>query len=317
MMNFYQLRSLIERYDSIVIFRHIRPDGDAAGSQLGLRSFLRDNFTEKKVLAAGMEVYDRYPFVDDVSDKMIKESLAIVVDTSNRERIDDQRFLLAKKIVKIDHHPIVDQYGDLNYVKVEAAAACQFITEIITDEAFKDTFISKQTAEYLYSGLLTDTLGLRVASVTAETIKTAYILSTKGIDVYELNRRMFDVHRDIFDFCSYMRNKVIHDNGLAYAIIDNSDLEHCHISGSVARNYVSELGGVIEHKIWCLFTQAPDGSFDGSLRSQKPYPVNQIAAAHNGGGHANASGVKKLSLADIKAMLEELKKVISKTDSLS
>ncbi len=313
-MDFYQFRSLIEQFDSIVIFRHCRPDGDAVGSQLGLKSFLSDNYPDKQIYAAGEEIFDRYPLVDTVSDEIIKASLAIITDTSNRERVDDQRFALAKKTIKIDHHPIVDQFADVNYVKVEAAATCQFITEIITSDAFKDTYISKQTAEYLYSGLLTDTLGLRVASVTAETIKAAYILSEKGIDVYELNRRMFDVHRNIFDFCSYMRGKVIHRDGLAYAIIDNDDLLHCHISGSVARNYVSELGGVIEHKIWCLFTQAADGTYDGSLRSQKPYPVNQIASSYNGGGHANASGVKKLHLDDIEKMLAELAAVIEETD---
>ena len=97
----------IKQYDQIVIFRHVRPDFDACGSQMGLKEIILANWPNKKVKAAGYEQLDNPLFnkSDEVSDDEIKNSLAIILDTSIANRVDDGRYKTALKSIRIDHHP--------------------------------------------------------------------------------------------------------------------------------------------------------------------------------------------------------------------
>ena len=97
----------IKQYDTITIYGHINPDCDCYGSSIGLREIIRDNFKNKKVYALGFGpdyMFERLSRYDEVSDDVIKESLAIIVDCSEIARISEQRIKLAKEIIKIDHH---------------------------------------------------------------------------------------------------------------------------------------------------------------------------------------------------------------------
>ena len=311
-MNDYQdLFNLINDYQVITIYRHQRPDGDAVGSQLGLKKFILDNFKDKEVYALGIDTYDRYPFVDHVEDEKVKESLAIVLDTANAERISDERFNSAKEIVKIDHHIIVDQYGKYNYVNPSAAATAELLVDILTSDAFQKTTISKEAATYLYSGILTDTLSFKTSNTTSNTLRAASILALAGIDIYDINEHLFSTTYGDFEFCTYLRSKMMLEDGLAYAILDHQDLEKYHISSSKARAFISDLNGVEDFKIWVVFTQNDEGTYDVSLRSKKAFKINEIAQKYHGGGHANACGIKGLNVYTLNDLLKDLKQLIS------
>ena len=104
---FEELRKIIEANDSIVIFGHIFPDGDCYGSQVGLRDLLRLNYPNKKVYAVGSGLHRFFKLIgemDEVSDEIIKNSLAILVDGNDCSRMEDQRVVIAKEFIKIDHH---------------------------------------------------------------------------------------------------------------------------------------------------------------------------------------------------------------------
>lgn len=309
MSNYKEILELIKEYKFITIFRHQRPDGDAAGSQLALKTWILDNFKDKEVYALGTETYDIYPFVDIVEDDIISNSLAIILDTSNQERIDDERWKLAKKSIKIDHHPVVQEYADYNFAMPEAAATCEYLCDILT--SFNDCILSKETAKFLYSGLLTDTISFKTTNTSSNTFKVASILANTGIDIYEINTSIFDKDLKTYEYCNYLRNKIIYDEGIAYVILNQTMLNECNVTASYARNYVSELGGVKEFKIWLLITENEKGLYDASLRSKKPYIINEIAAKYNGGGHKNASGIKNISKEDIMSLLNDLKKIIN------
>ena len=97
----------IKENDVITIFGHVIPDGDCYGSELGLKNAILENYPNKKVYALGSGLPKFFPLVGDmdkVEDEVIKSSLAIIVDTANLSRIEDQRYSLAKDIIKIDHH---------------------------------------------------------------------------------------------------------------------------------------------------------------------------------------------------------------------
>ena len=298
----------IMAHDIITIFRHIRPDGDAAGSQLGLKAWIEHNFPQKKVYALGKETYDIYPFVDEVDDKTIEESLAIITDTSNKERIDDDRWTRAKVSIKIDHHPIVDEYASYNFTDPDAASACELVTEIL--DGFDGTSFDKKAAHYLYSGILTDTLSFKTTSCRAKTLKSAYLLAKTGISLNEISEEVFSQSQKIFDFRTYLRGKVTYDNGPAYVVLDKEDYDKFDISDSTARFQIAELNGVKDFLIWALFTKNEKGLYDGSLRSKKDYRVNDIAELYGGGGHDNAAGVKDLNNDGLQDILLKLKERI-------
>ena len=305
-MNYALILDEILKHDIITVFRHCRPDGDAVGSQLGLVTFLKDNFPNKAIYICGLETFDKYPMIDSVSEEIISNSLAIILDTSNRERIDDTRALNAKMTIKIDHHPIVDQFAELNFVNTAAGATCEILTDILTSDVFNEYHLSKEAAAYLYSGLLTDTLCFKTSSTTANTLLVASKLASCGIDIYAINAHIFGKTRRIFDYISYLRSKVEYRDGLAYVILNKEELEEAGVVASEARNYISEFSGIDEFKIWIILTENEKGLYDGSIRSKKEYIINDIAAKYHGGGHANASGIKELTKADIELVINDL-----------
>ena len=104
---FKQILHKIKEYDTIIIHRHMRPDPDALGSQVGLKKLLQVNFPEKKIKVAGKTepTLAWLAKMDDVSDDDYKHALVIVCDTANTARIDDERYNKGDFLIKIDHHP--------------------------------------------------------------------------------------------------------------------------------------------------------------------------------------------------------------------
>ncbi|WP_312066523.1 DHH family phosphoesterase, partial [Leuconostoc lactis] len=130
-----QILAEIKRYDTIIIHRHQRPDPDAYGAQLGLKAILEASFPDKQIYAVGKAVQglawmsEDDTFMDDVPDKMYRDALVLVVDTANAPRIDDQRWPNGLEIIKIDHHPNDEPYGDWQWVEAGKSATSTMIYE--------------------------------------------------------------------------------------------------------------------------------------------------------------------------------------------
>lgn len=297
----------IASYDRIALFRHGHPDCDAFGSQFGLKSWLQDNFKEKDVRALGIERTSQgmWPELDTADDEWIKSSLAIVLDTANKERVDDERFAMADLVIKVDHHPNRDPFAEFNLVYEESAATCQILAEFLKQQDETYT-VSKTTAEYLYKGLLTDTLCYRTSNTTTHTLEMGAYLASKNIDIPSLNRELFDRSLDEFKFAGYVQSHFsMLDEHLAFVMLSKNTLEEWNLTASQARNFINVLGSVKEFEAWCMFTEKEeDGQqlFDGSLRS-KTVTINDIAEQFHGGGHKNASGVKNLTEEDVATLL--------------
>ena len=309
-MDFAGLRQDIESFSIITLYRHLNPDCDASGAQFALKQWIADNWPDKQVYALGSQSCSQgiWPAQDTADEVIIKHSLAIVLDTANTERIDDGRWQKAAKSVKIDHHPNFTPFGDEMLVMPEYAAVCEILTEFFHEQ--DDLVFSEKTAEYLYKGLLTDTLCFRTANTTAHTLKAAAILAEKGIRIPELNRELFDQSLDEYRFASFLRTQVnLIDGSLAWIKLDAETLSNWNIRARDARNCIDELGHVKEFDIWCIFTEEfKEGKmqWDGSLRS-KVLPVNDLARQYNGGGHLNASGVNHLSEEQVDELIQALK----------
>ena len=238
-----KLLDKIKQYNKITLFRHQRPDGDAVFTILALYEFIRTNFPEKKVKCCGYDLYSKKNKIDKVSDSFIKSSLAIVIDTSRSDRIDDDRFALAEYIIKIDHHPVVDSYGNLNIVKTDVGACAELLAEILMSKTFSKYKISNKVYEYLYSGIVTDTLNLKTASTTPKTLKIASKLAEKGnLIISNIVDSLMDNSIDEFQKISKLRNHLKIDKNFGYIILHNKDLKEIGFDPYEAKNNISEFG---------------------------------------------------------------------------
>ena len=126
-----QILDKIKQYDTIIISRHVRPDGDAIGSSRGLAAMLRLSFPEKKIYVQSEDASAYLSFLgpDDepLPDSVYAEALLIVTDTATLERISNNRYSLAKEIIKIDHHLNRDPYGSIHWVEDLRSSTCEMI----------------------------------------------------------------------------------------------------------------------------------------------------------------------------------------------
>lgn len=307
-MDYTQLYDAIAAAEIITIFRHQRPDCDALGSQFGLKKWIRDNFPEKKVYALGFEqaTQGKFPAPDWTEDREVRDSLAIVLDTANLERADDQRLQTASYMIRIDHHPKTQDFGDLLLINDKAAATCEILANFF---ASTNSIVSSETAEYLYMGLLTDTLCFKTSNTTADTLKAAAYLAGFSIDIPVINRLLFDHPYSWFSFDGCLYQLVdVRGGKMACAIVTDDILKKYHLSGGEARNHVDLFSDVIEFEIWAMFTERIENGvsyYDGSVRSKK-IVINDIVQSYGGGGHKNAAGVKDLSEAQMHELIDRL-----------
>ena len=130
-----QIIDKIKQYETIITHRHVRPDPDAYGSQFGLAELIRANYPEKKVYTVG-EHDDSLSFLampEQIDDAVFEGALVIVTDTANTERVDDQRYNKGAYLIKIDHHPNDDAYGDLLWVDTNASSCSEMIYELFEE----------------------------------------------------------------------------------------------------------------------------------------------------------------------------------------
>src|SRR5690625_6885191 len=108
----------IESFNRIIIHRHVRPDLDAVGSQVGLAKWLKTYHPEKDIYCVGEndQTLTYLATKDEIDNELFYDALIIVCVTANHERVDDERYKLGQTVIKIDHHPLDDQCGALHWV---------------------------------------------------------------------------------------------------------------------------------------------------------------------------------------------------------
>lgn len=299
-----KLLSLVRDYKNVTIFRHQIADHDAMGAQFGLKEYIQTAYPYKNVYAIGNSVGScakLYPSVDEVSDEIIADSIAIVLDSADRNRVDDIRFLKAKEIVKIDHHIVVDEYANHTYVDTNAAATCEILTFLFKEES---GFISSLCAKYLYYGLIADSLSFTTSNTSSKTLLAGSILVDCGVNVSDVRRETSGMSANEFYYMNEIRSNVKVCGKVAYAIMKEETYKKYGLTYTQAKEKVFALADVDEFEIWCLFSEEND-YFNGSLRSKK-VAINSVANKYQGGGHKNACGVKRLTLDTIEALVHDL-----------
>ena len=303
-----KLLEKIKEYKNICIYRHIRPDGDAVFSQFAMYQFIKDNFKDKKVEICGLLEYDLLPYSKEIDDEFVKKSLVLVVDTASCGRVDDLSYENGDYIIKIDHHPETDPYGDLNIVDDLCSSTAELISKIFLSKDFKGYTLSKNVCMYLYAGILTDSNCFSTSNTTSDTLKCAAQLSEIGkFDISALNNYLFDSTLAKFKSVSNFRTKLTVNKGVGYIIADKDMLSILKMDTNDAKNSIDEFNHIKGLKIWAVFAyNLTTGLYDASIRSNKKYTINTICTKFNGGGHKNACGVKNLTLKQCKELIKEL-----------
>ena len=303
---FKEFFECVESFQTITLFRHESPDGDAYGSSLGLKWFLKTQYPDKDIFMVSAQQGSHHAFFEDsdeVTDEVIQESLAIVCDTANSPRIDDQRYQTSKFIIKIDHHPPHDQYGHLNIVD-ESLSSC---SEIVAMIGLSQVDVLPQTvSRYLYAGMLTDTVSFSIDSVTSETLRHASLLLESGLSVGSIHNELFKTSDNVFDYVTYLRaNAIETEEGLIYCYVTQDILKKFNLSVTQAKEVVNTYKDKESAQIWMLLIEEESGLYRTTIRS-RVVSINDIASDFGGGGHRLASATKDLTIPQSQQLIHTL-----------
>lgn len=281
----------IQQYDKIIIHRHVRPDPDAYGSQCGLAELLKASFPHKQVYVVGEDepsLLFMYK-MDQIDDGMYEGSLVIVCDTANQERICDQRYKKGDFLIKIDHHPNEDPYGDLLWVDTSASSVSEMIYEFYLYGKEQGLTMSMKAAELIYAGIVGDTGRFLFPSTTKKTFKYASELIEYGFSFTDIYNEMYKTKLNVAKLSGHvLQNFTLLPSGAAYIKITMKLLEEYGVFASEASQLVGLLGNIEGIKAWVFFVEEKD-QIRVRLRSKGPI-INELAKEFNGGGHPLAAG---------------------------
>lgn len=296
----------IEEADSVVIFGHYNPDGDCVGSVMGLREELRSRFPKKRVYAVGSHPDYLGRWIapsDEVDDQTIQDSLAVMVDLSDLDRVEDKRITSAKEIVAIDHHVAKEGgYPFINYREEDAPSATFILAKALIERYGS---ISPKTAEYLYLGLVTDSGRFQFDSRPG-TFDVASKIVSYGVDYKKVYNELYRQKGVDLKYRSYIYSHYQFSGKVTYCLIPKKAYEDLGMSDSEAGGKVNLLSLVDDHPIWVIFLEQENGLIRVEFRANGHYNVQKTATAFGGGGHYSASGCRIKSFDTVKDILSNL-----------
>lgn len=306
----------IKKYPKIVVFRHIIPDFDALGTQLGVATWIKDNFPRKDVKVVGEDhpsfTPRLYPKMQKVANKFFdKKTLCLVVDTANMERIDDPRYHLGGMMIKIDHHPNVNPYGDICLVETDTCAASELFMKMILSYGPKYK-LTKKAATFFYSGIAGDSGRFMYKSTTPQTFEMAKRLLETGINAHDdVYLKMYEKTLDDLKVTAYLLNHYhVSPKGVAYYVLSHQEQSDLGMLATQGKDNVNLFSNIKDVHIWCSISEdIKDKVWRVSIRSKK-VTINQVAQKYQGGGHAQASGCKLASIDLLPQFIADLDKLL-------
>ena len=304
---FQELLNEIKNHRTIIIHRHKNPDGDALGSQLGLKCIIKENFPDKTVYVVG-DSAGHYGFMegstmDEIADEVYTDALAIVLDTSARHLISDERYLTAHRTARMDHHIFVEKICDVEVTDTSYESCCGLVTDFALQCGLR---LCPCCAKALYTGMVTDSGRFRYDSTTAQTFRLASALMEQKFDTNEIYRNLYaDDFSKIRLKAQFVLKIRFTDCNVAYIYTTKEELAELNVDTfTVSRGMVGTMSDIRGVDIWVNFTETEQGVLC-ELRSGK-YNINPIAVKYGGGGHAKASGATVASKEIAMQMLSDL-----------
>lgn len=306
---FYEIYKLIEKYDRIVVARHVGVDPDAMGSSCALKNSILLTFPNKHVVLAGtgsnrFSYFGKLDRMEDIQEK----TLLIVTDTPDVRRIDGVDDLTKfSDIIKIDHHPFIDKFSEnsLEYIDVKASSASQIILELINNT---DLMMNKEIAEQIFWGIVSDTNRFMFNNSTSKTFHLMGDLIEKyQLDINKLYEPLYARPLEEVRLEGYIaENLIVTDNGVGYIKITNAILEEYKVDAAAPGNMIGNFNYIDGIYVWMFITEdVKNGNYRISIRSRGPI-INNVAEKYNGGGHMYASGAKIYNVLDADKLVADL-----------
>ncbi|MEH7122785.1 bifunctional oligoribonuclease/PAP phosphatase NrnA [Bacillus sp. JJ1503] len=302
-----KILNIIKEYETIIIHRHVRPDPDAYGSQGGLAEILKASFPEKTIYTVGKEEETLYYLrrLDKIPNDAYEGALVIVCDTANAERICDERYHLGDKLIKIDHHPNVDPYGDMMWIDTDASSVSEMIYEFYLFGKDKGLKMSDEAARLIFAGIVGDTGRFLFPSTSDKTFAYAGELIHYNFSRPELFDKMYELSPNVVKLNGFvLQNFEVKKHGAVSMVLKKELLEEFQVKASEASLLVGALGHIKGIKAWVFFIEEED-QIRVRLRSKGPI-INEIARKYNGGGHPLAAGASIYSWDDKDVVIKDL-----------
>lgn len=309
--------SKIKAYHTIIIHRHLRPDLDAIGSQMGLKFLLESQFPEKKICVVGdLNTMSYLANMDEVTDEMYKDALVIITDVAVSHMISDDRYLLGKEIIIIDHHENDTDVENvsIHYKDTSFNSACEMIIDMAKTHDFH---LSKAAATYLYGGMVTDSGRFLYLKNPERTFLLASYVSRFEPNIQDLYNYLYTetLSRKVLknQFSTFELTK----ENVAYRINSKALIESTGEDfQSISRGMVNQMSGIKEVLIWGSFSEDQNGSYVAELRSRE-IPIVDVAKKYGGGGHLNACGATLENIEKVYQLIEDLNEKVKQHDKHS
>ena len=293
-----EIANVLKRQKSAVIFTHMRPDGDTIGSGMALARALQSLGLKTQVVNEG-EIPDKFGFLEDIATvrrvPTLNADCYICVDTSEEARLGElQKFYMkgaaqGKVTVNLDHHVSNTRFAKYNFVR-ERASNCENIAELITVLGVK---FDKVTADYLLSGMVTDSGGFSHSDVNVDSFRAAVLCADAGADV---NRITYEIFKKQTKPRAMLYSEVISkiryfsEDRLAIALVSQEALERYGLKQDATEGIVDFALTIDSVEVSICLMEVKKEQYKASFRSKGRVNVNEVARKFGGGGHVLASG---------------------------
>lgn len=303
------IKERLNRSNKLVIASHIRPDGDAIGSLLGLGLALRDaGKSVQMILVDGVSSSFRHL---EGSELIVKEPMGehdtfITVDCADFRRVGKVFESFGQPDINIDHHKTNELFGKINLIEPEEVATAAILTTYLPEWGLK---ITKPIAAALLTGIVTDTLGFRTSNTNPSALRLCASLMETGVDMTELYmkalvKKTFPAARYWGAGLSHLEQK----DGIVWATLTVEDRKKAGYGGNDDADLINMISAIEGNKVGMIFVEQSDHHVKISWRALEPgIDVSKVAKHFNGGGHAAAAG------ADIPGALTEVQPLVLKT----
>lgn len=305
---FEAILDLIEKYPRVILHRHKNPDGDALGSQIGLKKILEENYPDKEILAVG-DMTPRYSFMaeepmDEPDDAAYNDALAIILDCGAASLISDTRYALAATTARIDHHIFCEKVADAEVSDTSFESCCGMITAMAMECGWS---VDADAAKALYTGMVTDSGRFRYDCTNAKTFELASFLIARPFNTNDIYKNLYADDLSMMQLRAKYTLKIqTTDSGVAYIYTPLEEAKSYDVDDfTLSRAMVGVMSDIRGIDTWVNFTESESGVLC-EIRSNK-YNINPIATKYGGGGHQKASGATLKNREEAMALLEDLK----------
>lgn len=303
------IKERLEKSKNVIIASHVRPDGDAIGSLLGLGLALRDaGKSVQMVLVDGVPSSFKHL---EGSELIVKEPTGehdtfITVDSADFKRVGKTFENYGQPDINIDHHKTNEHFGELNLIEAEEVATAAILARHLPEWGYH---ITKPVAAALLTGIVTDTLGFRTSNTNPSALRLCAMLMETGVDMTELYMKA--LVKKTFPAARYWGaglSRLEQQNGMVWATLTLNDRKLAGYSGNDDADLINMISAIDGNKVGMIFVEQSDNHVKISWRALEPgIDVSQVAKHFKGGGHAAAAG------ADIPGGLNEIQALVLKT----